>query len=140
MALHLSLLKTPEECTEVIESLNEEKTQLERRLRNKGEELEGKAERISSTTAAIAASEATIVGYQNAISAMTDAKDIRDFELKIEREEVKLKSSLNRQAGYPIAKYVQDQVGELELQAQVQVFVSSIAEVEAHKAALEAGG
>ncbi len=136
MAVNFSLLETAQECDTAIEILNAEKTQLERRVRNLGETLVDRQGRTVEVSEGIKASEAIITGFQAALTSIPEGKAKRDLELKIEREETKLKSLQNRQANYNAVSVIEDQVDEEQINVQIPVLDAAIAGVEAHKATL----
>lgn len=133
MEINVSLLTTPAECDQALDILNAEKVQLERRLRNLGEALEGRTETTIEVAEGIAGSEAIINGYNAALAVITDEKTKRDLELKVEREETKLKSLQNRQANYSGVSIIEDQVDHTQLEVQIPVLDDAIAKVQAHK-------
>lgn len=136
MEINTSLLGTVAECDSALDILNAEKTQLERRLRNLGEALESRSATTIQVAQGITSVQAIIAGYTAALQVMTDEKAKRELELKVEREETKLKSLENRQANYNAVSVIEDQVDFNQLEAQIPVLDDAIAEVEAHKAGL----
>ena len=136
MELDLELLTTKEACDEVIKITEAEKTLLERRLRNLGESLEDKTLRTKIVAEGIISVKAIIGGFESAVNVITDEKEKRDLELKIEREETKLKSLENRRANYSAVNVLEDQINHQQLEAQAAVLTNSITEIEAHKATL----
>ena len=136
MEINYGLLVTEEECDNALEILNAEKTQLERRLRNLGETLEDRQNRTVEVAEGIASTEAIIAGFQAALESITEGKAKRDLELKIEREETKLKALQNRQANYNSVSVIEDQVDHTQLEAQIPVLVNAITGVESKKATL----
>lgn len=136
MEINTSLLGTVAECDLALDKLNAEKTQLERRLRNLGEALESRSASTIEVANSITSVQAVISGYEAALQVMTDDKAKRDLELKVEREETKLKSLQNRQANYNAISVIEDQVDYKQLEAQIPVMDEAIAAVEAQKASL----
>ena len=136
MEINVTLLTTVEECDSALDILNAEKVQLERRLRNLGEALESRSATTIEVAEGITNVEAVIAGYQAALDVITDEKAKRDLELKVEREETKLKSLQNRQASYNAVSILEDQVDYNQLEVQIPVLDSSIGNVETHKASL----
>ncbi len=136
MDINTSLLSTVVECDSALDNLNEEKTQVERRLRNLGESLESRSATTVEVTEGIASVQAVIAGYEAALQVMTDEKAKRDLELKVEREETKLKALQNRQASYNAVFVLQNQVDYSQLEVQIPVLEEAIAAVEARKADL----
>ncbi|GEM_PF-2651812 len=136
MDINTSLLSTVVECDSALNNLNEEKTQVERRLRNLGESLESRSATTVEVTEGIASVQAVIAGYEAALQVMTDEKAKRDLELKVEREETKLKALQNRQASYNAVSVLQNQVDYSQLEVQIPVLEEAIAAVEARKAGL----
>lgn len=133
MTLDLKLLTTVNQCENAIEITELEKVILERRLRNLGESLTDKAKRTTSVKEGIVSVEAIILGYQSALNVITDAKAKRDLELKIEREETKLKALQNRDANYNAVNVLEDQITHQQLQAQIDVFNNAITSITAYK-------
>ncbi|WP_425659352.1 hypothetical protein [Tenacibaculum ascidiaceicola] len=138
MELNLGLLTTKAECDTAIEITTAEKTLLERRLRNLGESLEDKAVRTTTVKEGIVSVKAIIAGFESALSVITDEKEKRSLELKIEREETKLKSLENRNANYSSVNVLEDQIDHQQLEAQVTVLTDAIAQIETHKTTLAA--
>ncbi len=136
MDINTSLLSTVVECDSALNNLNEEKTQVERRLRNLGESLESRSATTVEVTEGIASVQAVIAGYEAALQVMTDEKAKRDLELKVEREETKLKALQNRQASYNAVSVLQNQVDYSQLEVQIPVLEEAITAVEARKADL----
>lgn len=136
MTLDLNLLETLIQCDNAIEVTEAEKVLLERRLRNLGESLSDKAKRTTSVKEGIVSVEAIIAGFQSALSVITDEKEKRNLELKVEREETKLKSLQNREANYNAVNVLEDQITHQQLQAQIDVLTDAITAIEAHKATL----
>lgn len=136
MEINTNLLTAVEECDSALDILNAEKTQLERRLRNLGEALESRSALTIEVAEGISNVEAVIGGYQAALDVITDEKAKRELELKVEREETKLKSLQNRQANYNGVSIIEDEVDYNQLEAQLPVIDDAIAKVEARKAAL----
>ena len=134
MEFQVNVLKTAEECQTAIKIILAEKTQLERRKRNLGENIEGKANKSIEVSEGIDASKAIINGFQAAIDVITDDRVRRDFELKIEREEAKLKSLENRQANYNIINLIEDQIDHQQIEAQIPILETAITKIEARKA------
>lgn len=136
MEINTNLLTAVEECDSALDILNAEKTQLERRLRNLGEALESRSTITIEVTEGISNVQAVITGYQAALDVITDEKAKRDLELKVEREETKLKSLQNRQASYNGVSVIEDEVDYNQLEAQLPVLDDAMAKVEARKASL----
>jgi len=138
MELDVSLLTTVAECETAIEITQAEKTLLERRLRNLGESLEGKSSKTVEVKEGIVSVQAIITGYQAALDVISDAKEKRNLELKIEREETKLKSLQNRDANYSAVDVIESQLNHQQLDSQIPVLEAAISQLEARKAALTA--
>ena len=138
MELNLVLLSTKAECDTAIEITQTEKTLLERRLRNLGESLVDKTERTTAVTEGIVSVKAIIAGFESALAVITDAKEKRNLELKIEREETKLKSLENRNANYSSVNVLEDQIDHQQLEAQVAILTDAVTKIETHKATLAA--
>ena len=136
MNVNTEMLTTAEECDAAKESVMAEKTHLERRMRNLGENLEGKSIKSVEITEGIEASKAIISGFQAALEVITDPKVRRDFELKIEREETRLKSLENRQANYNVVSVIEDQIDHQQLEAQLPVLDAAIASIDTRRAEL----
>ncbi|CAL2095922.1 conserved protein of unknown function [Tenacibaculum sp. 190524A02b] len=138
MELDVSLLTTVAECETAIEITQAEKTLLERRLRNLGESLEGKSSKTVEVKEGIVSVQAIITGYQAALEVISDAKEKRNLELKIEREETKLKSLQNRDANYSAVDVIESQLNHQQLDSQIPVLEAAISQLEARKAVLTA--
>lgn len=136
MEINTMLLSTVQECDSALEILNEEKTQLERRLRNLGETLESRSATTVEVGEGITSVQAVIAGYEAALLVMTDDKARRDMELRVAREETKLLALQNRQASYNVVSVLEDQVDHSQLEAQIPVLDDAIVQVEAQKAGL----
>ncbi|TRX55517.1 hypothetical protein FNH22_17930 [Fulvivirga sp. M361] len=136
MEINVALLTTAEECDTALEILQAEKTQLQRRLRNLGERLESRSATTVDVSEGIDSVQAILTGYQAAVDLITDEKAKRELELKIEREETKLKALQNRQANYNAVSVVEDQVDHTQLEAQLPVLDDAITMVETHKGTL----
>ena len=136
MNLSVDLLLTVAECDGMLEILEAEKVQIQRRLRNLGELLDDRSGTVQEVKAGIVSVEAIIGGYQAAIAVITDDKERRKLELKIEREETKLKSLQNRDANYSALSVIEDQVDHNQLDVQIGVLDTAIADVNTRKAAL----
>ncbi|TRX46329.1 hypothetical protein FNH22_31115 [Fulvivirga sp. M361] len=136
MEINVALLTTAEECDTALEILQAEKTQLQRRLRNLGERLESRSATTVDVSEGIVSVQAILKGYQAAVDLITDEKAKRELELKIEREETKLKALQNRQANYNAVSVVEDQVDHTQLEAQLPVLDDAITMVETHKGTL----
>ncbi len=136
MAIDVTILTTTQECDLALDILNAEKTLLERRRRNLDEALAGRAQTTTEIAAGITSTQAVMAGYQAAVAVMTDEREIRNFELKIEREETKLKSLQNRQANYNAVAMLEDNVDLEQYDVQIPVLDTTIAEVTAHRATL----
>ena len=136
MDIDVTLLTTVAECDSTLEILQAEKTQLERRLRNLGETLSDRAETNVEIAEGIASVQSILSGYQAALGVITDEKEKRSLELKIEREETKLKSLQNREANYSAVATVEDQVDHEQLEVQIPVLTDAITQVETHKTTL----
>lgn len=138
MELNLNLLATIAECDTAIEITQAEKTLLERRLRNLGEALEDSSQRTSLVKEGIISAQAIISGFQSALEVITDEKEKRDLELKVERERYKLKALENRDANYSAVNVLEDQINHQQFEAQITVLTQAIADIETHKATLSA--
>ncbi len=136
MDINTSLLSTVVECDSALNNLNEEKRQVERRLRNLGESLESRSATTVEVTEGIASVQAVIAGYEAALQVMTDEKAKRDLELKVEREETKLKALQNRQANYNAVSVLQSEVDYNQLEAQIPALDDAITKVTTHKTSL----
>lgn len=136
MEINTSLLTTVAECDSALDNLNAEKTQVERRLRNLGESLESRSATTIEVGQGIASVQAVIAGYEAALQVMTDEKAKRDLELKVEREETRLKALQNRQASYNAVSVLQNEVDYNQLEAQIPVLDDAISKVELQKASL----
>ena len=136
MAIDVTILTTTEECDAALDILNAEKTLLERRRRNLDEALQGRSDTTAAISTGIASVQALIAGYQAALAVMVDAREIRNIELKIEREETKLKSLQNRQANYNVVAMLEDHVDLEQYDVQIPVLDTAIADVTAHRATL----
>ncbi|RBW57583.1 hypothetical protein DS884_11050 [Tenacibaculum sp. E3R01] len=138
MELNLKLLTTKTECDAAIEITLVEKTLLERRLRNLGESLDDKTVRTTAVKEGIISVKAIISGFESALAVITDAKEKRNLELKIEREETKLKSLENRNANYSSVNVLEDQIDHQQLEAQVAILTEAVTKIETYKATLAA--
>ncbi|CAL2105656.1 conserved hypothetical protein [Tenacibaculum sp. 190524A02b] len=138
MNLDLELLTTVADCDNAIEITQAEKTLLERRLRNLGEALEDRTVRTTHVEESIVSKKAIIAGFQSALTVITDEKEKRNLELKIDREEYKLKSLENRSANYSVVNVLEDQIDHQQLASQIQVLTDAIAQIETRKADLAA--
>lgn len=136
MELNLALLSTKVACDEAIKITQTEKILLERRLRNLGESLEDKTEKTASVAEGIISVKAIIAGFESALKVITDEKEKRNLELKIEREETKLKSLENRNANYSAINVLEDQIDHQQLEAQVAVLTEAILQIENYKATI----
>lgn len=136
MEINSSLLSTVAECDSALDILNAEKTRLERRLRNLGEALESRSATTVEVGEGITSVQAVIAGYEAALQVMTDDKARRDMELKVVREEARLKALQNRQASYNVVSILEDQVDHSQLEAQIPVLDDAITAVELQKASL----
>lgn len=136
MNLSVDLLETAAECDSMLEILEAEKVQIQRRLRNLGELLGDRSGRVQEVKTGIVSVEAIISGYQSAIGVITDDKERRKLELKIEREETKLKSLQNREANYNALSVIEDEVDHNQLDVQIGVLDTAIADVTAKKNSL----
>lgn len=136
MEINANQLITVEECDSALEILNGEKTQLERRLRNLGETLESRFAASVQIARGISNVEAVIDGYQAALDVIIDEKVKRELELKVEREETRLKSLLNRQASHNGISVLEYEVDYNQLEAQLPVLDHAIGKVETRKASL----
>lgn len=129
-------LKTTDECDQAIEILAAEKLQVERKARNLSEALEDRSTRVVKTSEGIASTTALINGFNAAIAVITDEREKRKLELKVDREETKLKALENRQADYGTVSLIEDQVDLNQLSAQIPILEDAIQKVTAHKATL----
>lgn len=136
MPIDVTLLATIAECDTAIDILEAEKTLLERRKRNLGEALDGRADTSTEVAQGIQSVQAIIAGYQAALAVINEPKEQMSLELKIEREETKLKSLENRQARYNAVAVLEDQVDEEQLAVQIPVLQTTITQIQAHKATL----
>lgn len=136
MTLNLSLLATVAQCEITIDNTEAEKKLLERRFRNLGESLEDKSKKTVSVKEGIASVQAIITGFQSALNVITDAKEKRNLELKIEREETKLKILQNRDANYSTIHVLENQINHQQLAVQIDVLKTAITAINAHKATL----
>jgi len=134
MELNLALLTTKAECDTAIEITQIEKTTLERRLRNLGESLDDKTVRTTTVKEGIISVKAIIGGFQAALAVISEGKAKRDLELKIEREETKLKALENRDANYSAVNVLEDQIDHQQFEAQVAILTTALTTIEAHKA------
>lgn len=136
MEIKVSDLSTLEECDQMIEILEAEKLQIERRARNLSETLENRSSRVTETSQALVGIDALINGYNAAIAVITDKKVKRDLELKADREQTKRKALENRQADYSIVSLIEDQVDLNQLQVQIPVLENTIQNIQAYRATL----
>lgn len=136
MTVNVTLLQTAEDCDNALDIINAEKIQLERRMRNLGERLEGQSSSTTDLSEGIAAVTSIISGYSAAVEVITDEKEKRNLELKIQREEAKLKALENRQANYSPVAVVEDEVDYEQLAVQIPVLTEAITQIETHKATL----
>ncbi|CAL2080062.1 hypothetical protein LNI90_08775 [Tenacibaculum dicentrarchi] len=136
MELNLTLLKTKKESDKAIEITQTEKTTLDRRLRNLGESLDDKTERTTTVLEGIVSVKAIIAGFEAALAVITDEREKRNLELKIEREETKLKSLENKNANYSAVNVLEDQINHQQLEAQVAILANAISEIETYKETL----
>jgi len=136
--MNLELLTTVADCDSAIEITQAEKTLLERRLRNLGEASEDRTVRTTHVEESIVSKKAIIAGFQSALTVITDEKEKRNLELKIDREEYKLKSLENRSANYSVVNVLEDQIDHQQLASQIQVLTDAIAQIETRKADLAA--
>ena len=137
MTIDTTLLTTTVECDNLLTLLQEEKVQLERRVRNLGEALESKSKIAQEVTSGIASVEALIAGYQAAVAVITENnKKRRNLELKIEQEEARLKASQNREADYNAVSIVEDQIDHSQLESQITVLEGAITTVTTRKTEL----
>ncbi|MGD1847019.1 MAG: hypothetical protein ACFB10_16640 [Salibacteraceae bacterium] len=136
MPIDVTLLTTVAECDTAIDILEAEKTLLERRKRNLGEALDGRADTSNEVAQGLQSVQAVIAGYQAALAVITDEREQMNLELKVEREETKLKSLQNRQARYNAVAVLEDQVDEEQLAVQIPVLQNTIAQIQAHKLTL----
>ncbi|WP_407265086.1 hypothetical protein R5N98_03560 [Tenacibaculum maritimum] len=136
MELNFTLLETKAACDAAIETTQSEKTLLERRLRNLGESLTDKELRTQRVQEGIISVKAIITGFESALGVITDEKEKRSLELKIEREETKLKALENRNANYSAVNVIEDQIDHQQLEAQVAILNAALNEIAAHKETL----
>ncbi|CAA0146707.1 hypothetical protein [Tenacibaculum maritimum] len=136
MELNFTLLETKAACDAAIETTQSEKTLLERRLRNLGESLTDKELRTQRVQEGIISVKAIITGFESALGVITDEKEKRSLELKIEREETKLKALENRNANYSAVNVIEDQIDHQQLEAQVAILNTALNEIAAHKETL----
>ena len=137
MTIDTTLLTTTVECDNLLTLLQEEKVQLERRVRNLGEALESKSKIAQEVTSGIASVEALIAGYQAAVAVITENnKKRRNLELKIEQEEARLKALQNREADYNAVSIVEDQIDHSQLESQITVLEGAITTVTTRKTEL----
>ncbi|WP_028890486.1 hypothetical protein [Tenacibaculum ovolyticum] len=136
MELNLGLLTTKKECDAAIKITQIEKTTLERRLRNLGESLDDKTVRTTSVKEGIISIKAIIGGFQAALAVIGEGKQKRDLELKIEREETKLKALENRDANYNTINVLEDQIDHQQFEAQIVVLTTALTNIETHKTTL----
>ncbi len=136
MNLDLSLLATIAECDSALQITEAEKVLLERRLRNLGESLTDKAKRTINVQEGIVSVQAIIAGFQSALTVITDEKEKRNLELKIEREETKLKALQNKDANYSSVNVLEDQINHQQLEAQITVLNTAITSINTQKATL----
>lgn len=133
MQIDLSLLSTVAECDNALDILNAEKSQLERRMRNLGEALQGRSATTISVSEGVNSTEEIIEGYRAALEVIKEEKYRRRLQLRIKREEAKLKALQNRQANYNAVSVVEDQVDHQQLEVQIPVLTAAIAEVTSRK-------
>lgn len=136
MEISTMLLTTVAECDGALDVLNVEKTQVERRLRNQGEALESRSVTTQEVSQGIIGVQAVIAGYEAALQVMTDEKAKRELELKVEREETKLKALQNRQANYSTVSVIEGEVDYNQLEARLTALDDAINTVDTHKATL----
>lgn len=136
MSIDVTVLTTVEQCDHALEDLNADKTLLERRRRNLDERLTDRLAASTDISQDIAATQAVMAGYQAALAVITDEREIRNFELKVEREETRLKSLQNRQANYDSVAIFDDQIKLARYDAEIGVIDTNIAAVTAHRATL----
>ena len=85
MNIDVNLLTTTTACDSMIEILEAKKLQIQRKARNLEEALVRKVRTIQDIKAGIISIRATITGYQSTITLITNDKEQRSLELKIER-------------------------------------------------------
>ena len=136
MEISTMLLTTVAECDGALDVLNVEKTQVQRRLRNQGEALESRSVTTQEVSQGIIGVQAVIAGYEAALQVMTDEKAKRELELKVEREETKLKALQNRQANYSTVSVIEGEVDYNQLEARLTALDDAINTVDTHKATL----
>lgn len=136
MELNLGLFTTKKECDAAIKITQIEKTTLERRLRNLGESLDDKTVRTTTVKEGIISIKAIIGGFQAALAVIGEGKQKRDLELKIEREETKLKALENRDANYSTINVLEDQIDHQQFEAQIVVLTTALTNIETHKTTL----
>lgn len=138
MKLNLDVLKTVADCDSVIRIVTEEKTFLERRLRNLGENLEIKGKKTHIIRERMTSITAIIEGYEAALKVITDTKHKGRLELNLSREKTKLIALQNREADYNVYNLVEDEIDHQQIDAQITVLNNAIENLEARKAALAA--
>lgn len=136
MEISTMLLTTVAECDSALDVLNAEKTQVQRRLRNQGEALESRSVTTQEVSQGIIGVQAVIAGYEAALQVMTDEKAKRELELKVEREETRLKALQNRQANYSTISVIEGEVDYNQLEARVKALDDAIDTLTAYKATL----
>ncbi len=136
MEISTMLLTTVAECDGALDVLNAEKTQVQRRLRNQGEALESRSVTTQEVALGIIGVQAVIAGYEAALQVMTDDKAKRELELKVEREETRLKALQNRQANYSTVSVIEGEVDYNQLEARVTALDDAIGTLTAYKATL----
>ncbi len=136
METSTTLLATIVECDSALDALNAEKIQVQRRLRNQGEALESRFVTAQEVTQGITEVQAVIAGYEAALQVMTDARARRELELKVEREETRLKALQNRQANYSNVSVIEGEVDYNQLEARLTALDDAIGVLTAHKGTL----
>ena len=136
MNIQISLLTTVNDCDSVLELLNAEKIQLERRVRNLGEMLENRNRITSDVKEQMESVKGVMEAYEAALAAVSDSKEQGRFELKIKQAAARLQSLENREANYNPVTLIEDQVDYSQLEVQIPILDDAIAQITAHKATL----